>query len=122
MGVHARSVVAEDGLGHEGHGMPPPGRHILGHILVDLHMVGHCQHLAEANIYFGLACGADFVVLYLHMYAAFLEHMHHLRAEVLEGVHRREREVAHLVRHLVSQVGRAVYEHLLAARPDALAR
>ena len=122
VGVHSRSVVAEDGLGHECHRMPPIGSHILRHILIDLHMVGHSQHLAEANIYFSLAGSADFVVLYLHMYAAFLEVMHHLGAQVLEGVHRREGEIAHLVRHLVAQVGRFVDERLLAARPDALTR
>jgi len=114
--VHARAVVAEEGLGHEGRGaavLPGGG---LDDVLVDHHLVRHRQQRAEAHVDLGLPGGADLVVLDLDFDAHVDHGQDHLAADVLVLVHRRDREIPLLVPGPVPP-GAGV-----AGAPDALRR
>jgi hypothetical protein len=103
--VHARSVLLEDRLGHEGRGLAGLARHIAHYVLVDLHRVGHAQQRLEAQVDLGLARAADLVVVDLHGHAHALERERHAPAQVGQGVERRRREVAALRAVRIGQVG-----------------
>ncbi len=102
--VHARAVVLEDRLRHERGRLAVGAGHVLHDVLVEHQLVGHAQQRVEAHVDLGLARGADLVVLDLDLDAQPLEHEDHLRAQVLEVVHRRDREVALLVAGLEPEV------------------
>jgi hypothetical protein len=84
-----------------------PG-HVLDHVLEQHQLVGHGGQGVEADVDLGLAGGADLVVLDLDGDVEGLQRHGHLRAQVLEVVHRRDREVALLVAGLVAEVGALV--------------
>ena len=91
---------------------------VLHHVLVEHELVGHAQQRVEAHVDLGLAPGGDLVVLHLDLDPEPLHHEDHLRAQVLEVVHRRDGEVTLLVAGLEAEV-----RLLVAARvPDALDR
>ena len=69
----------------------------LDDVLVEHELVGHPQQRVESHVDLGLAGGADLVVLHLDLDPHLLHRQDHLRAQVLEVVHRRDREVALLV-------------------------
>jgi hypothetical protein len=98
--VHARAVVLEDRLGHEGHALAGLPRHVLDDVLVEHDLVGHAQHRVEAHVDLGLTGGADLVVLHLDRDADRLELLDHLGPEVLVVVRGRGREVPLLYRGL----------------------
>ena len=101
---HARTVVREDRLGHEGGGLAGPLGHVLDDVLVDHQTIGLHQKRRIEDVDLGLAGGAHLVVVNLHGHPD-LQHLgHHLRADILLGVVGRHREVAFLVAHLVAQV------------------
>ena len=117
--VHARAVVHEDRLRHEGDRVSALSRHVLHDVLVEHELVGHRRDGVEAHVDLGLPRSADFVVLHLDRDADLLEHAHHLGTQVLELVHRRDREVALLVPRLVPEVGAAVELALAPRVPHA---
>ena len=121
VGVHTRAVVAVDRLGHERDRATVLAGHILHHVLVELHLVGHRQHLVEHHVDLGLPGGAHLVVLNLDGDAHRLEGHHHLRAEVLERVHGGQREIPALVWDAVAGAGRSAHRRATALE-DALGR
>ena len=60
--VHARAVVAEDRLRHEGRGLAVAPGDVLDDVLELHHVVGAAEQLVEAPVDLGLAGGADLVV------------------------------------------------------------
>ena len=122
MHVHARAVVLEQRLGHEGDGLARGVRHVLHDVLVEHQLVGHRRQRVEAHVDLGLAGGAHLVVLHLDRDAHLLQRHQHLRAEVLVLVHGRDGEVPLLVADLVAEVRRAVELRLAPGVPHALDR
>ncbi len=112
--VHARTVVADDGLGHEGGRLAVGMGHVLHHVLLQLHPVGALQQRAELGTDFHLAGVRHLVVMHFDRNAERLEDQTHLGAHVLERVDRRRREVAALHRGPVAGVAVLV---LLAGVP-----
>ena len=100
MRVHARSVVAENRLRHEGHGLVVFQGHVFHDVLVQHHLVGHRHELVD----FGLAGGGHFVMLRFDAQTAVDHRLHHLIADVHQRVGRRNGKIAFLVAELVAQV------------------
>ena len=102
------------GLGMNVAVLPALPGHVLHDVLEEHELVGHARQRVEAHVDLGLAGGADLVVLDLDLDAHPLEGEHHLGAQVLVVVHRRDREVALLVADLVAEVrppsSRAVFQ------------
>ena len=94
-----------------------PG-HALDHVLVQHELVGHGQQGVEAHVDLGLAGGAHLVVLDLDLDTHLLHGEDHFRAEVLEVVHGRDREIAFLVPGLETEVGPLAFARV----PDAFDR
>ena len=122
MGVHAGAVVAENRLGHEGRRHPVAHRHVLDDVFVPGQPVGHLGQRLEAHVDFGLSGGRDFVMLLLDADADALHLEHHLGADVLQGVHRRDREVAGLVLDLEAEVRAVLDGALVPAVPVTFVR
>ena len=118
MGVHARAVVAEKGLGHQADGLAVAAGHVLDDILVKHHVVGRLDQRVKPKINFGLAAGRHLMVLALDLDAQFLHHQAHLGADVLLGVVGGDRKITLLVADFVAQVGGFVPP----AVPDRLLR
>ena len=118
VGVHARAVVAEQRLGHERRRVAIAVADVLDDVLVLEHLVGHLDQRAEAHVDLGLASRADLVVVDFDLDPGLLHLQDDLAAQVLQLVHRRDREVALLVARAIAEVGRAV----ATAIPDAFVR
>ena len=121
MRVHPRAVVHEQRLRHERHGLARGVGRVLDDVLVLEDVVRGLEQRVEPHVDLGLAGRADLVVMHLDLDADLLEVEHHLRAQVLVLVHRRDGEVALLVAWLVTEVRRIAVA--LAARvPHAFDR
>ena len=103
--VHPRAVVLEDRLRHERRREAVLTGHVLDDVLVEHQLVGHRQQRVEPHVDLGLAGRAHLVVLHLDLHPEALHRQDHLRAQILEVVHRRDGEVALLVPRLVAEVG-----------------
>ena len=119
--VHARAVVLEQRLRHERDRLAVAAGDVLDAVLVDHQLVAHLDDRAELHVDLGLAAGRHLVVLGLDLDAALLHLEAHLGADVLQRVHRRDREVALLVARLVAEV-RTAGVLLAAGVPAALDR
>ena len=80
--VHARTVIAENGLGHEGRGLAIGLRDVVDGIFVDLHMVGHRHERAELHAELVLR-RSDFVVMLLDDDAHLGHRRQHFAAHIL---------------------------------------
>ncbi len=103
--VHARTVVSVKRLRHKGGGETVRTRNALDYVLVQHQLVRHREQRVETHVDLGLTGCADFVVLHLDLDPHLLHREDHLRTEVLEMVHRRDREIAFLVARLEAEVG-----------------
>ncbi len=120
--MHAGAVVAEERLGHEGHGLARAPCDVLDDVL-ELHdVVAGVQQRVEAVVDLLLTGGAHLVVRALEVKANFAEHRAHLVAKVGELVAGAHGEVAALVARLVAAVGGAVLFVLDAGVPPGLGR
>ena len=99
VGVHARAVLAEQGLGHEGRVKAVLHRVFLDRDPVGHAVVGHLQRVGVAHVDLVLA-RADLVVGVLGMDPELLEREHRLAPQVRAGVERGQIEVAALVEDL----------------------
>ena len=117
--MHARAVVADDRLRHERRRLAVRGRGVVHAVLEDLQPVGALHQRRELRADLALARVGDLVVVHLDLDAHLLHREAHRRADVLQRVDRRHREVAALDRGAVAHV--AALE-LLGARPRGLAR
>src|SRR5690606_26512650 len=112
--VHAGTVVADDGLGHEGGGLAVGVGHVVDAVLEDLDFVRLLHQGVELDTDFALASVGHFVVVYLDVEAHLLHGATHGGAQVVEGVDRRDGEVATLDPGAVAQVA---VDELLAGGP-----
>jgi len=106
--VHARAVVAENRLRHEGGRLAICMCDLVNNILVDLHVVGAAGQLFELHAEFVL-CSGHFVVVLLGRNTHFVHHGQHLGADVLCAIDRRNREVTALGARTVAQVAGFVF-------------
>ena len=119
VGVHARAVVAEQRLRHEGDGLAGLPCGVLDDVLEQHDVVGRVQQRVELVVDLGLARGADLVVTALDLEAGVGQVGGHVVAQVGVVVDRRHGEVAALERHLVAEVAARL---LAAGVPPALDR
>src|SRR5256886_14270786 len=91
VGVHAGAVVLEERLRHERRRLPPLPRSVLSAVLVPHDFIGHLGQGIESHIDFRLPGSRDFMVVNFDSYPHTLERQDHVRADVLELVHRRGR-------------------------------
>ena len=99
MRVHARAVLAEQRLGHEGRVQAVLEGVLLDRDPVGHAVVGHLQRVGVAHVDLVLA-GADLVVGVLGVDPELLQCEHGLAPQVGAGVERGQIEVAALVEHL----------------------
>ena len=117
--VHARTVVADDGLGHEGGGLAVGVGHVMNDVLGDLRPVGALHQRAELGADFQLAGARHFVVVHFDRHAHLFHQQAHFRAHVLERIDRGHGEVAALDRGTMAGV--AAFE-VQAGGPGGLFR
>ena len=104
MRVHPASVVAEDGLRHEGDRLSVVIRDVLHDVLVEQHLVGGAHQRIELQVDFGLTTRRDFVMMALDLDAASLHGQHHLGAQVLIVIGRCDRKVALAIARAVAEI------------------
>src|SRR5205809_1140055 len=95
--VHARAVVTEQWLGHEGRRVPVLGAHVLDDVLVHHQLVGHACERGEPHVDLRLPRGPHLVMMHFDVDPRGDHRQHDPGAQVLQLVHRRHREVALLV-------------------------
>ena len=96
MHVHAGTAVADDGFGHEGRRFAVLVGDVVHDVLEDLGPVGPLNQGGEFGADLALAGAGGFVVMYFHRYAQRFQGQHHGRADVMQAVDRRDREIAAL--------------------------
>ncbi len=96
MDVHAAAVVADQRLGHEGGRLAVALGDVLDHVFQDLHFVGLAHQGVETDADFALAGGGDFVVMHFYPQTRLLQRQAHGGADVVQGIHRRHREITAL--------------------------
>ncbi|OQB29467.1 MAG: hypothetical protein BWY09_03057 [Candidatus Hydrogenedentes bacterium ADurb.Bin179] len=105
MHMHARPVVAEQGLGHERNRLPVAFGHILNDVLEQGQLVGHVGQRRKAQVYFRLACRCHFMVMTLHVQPAFQHDRYHFLAQVMLGIPRWHGKIPFLVPQFVTEIG-----------------
>ena len=115
MHMHARGVVPDDRLGHEGRRLAVGVGDHVDDVLIDLQVIGHLHQGLETDAELVLA-GRDLVVVLLGLHPHLLELGQHLGAQVGKRIDRRHREVSALDRGAVADIA---FIELLAARPRA---
>ncbi len=118
--VHARAVLAEDRLGHEGRVDAVLERHLLDDEAIGHGVVGHGHGVGVAQVDLVLGRG-DLVVAVLDADAHLLEHEGRLAAQVARHVLRRQVEVPALVHNLGPVGGAEVKVLELRADEEAVA-
>ena len=112
--VHAGTVVADDGLGHESGGLAVLVRDVVHHVLENLRPVRAAGQRREPGADLALSGGGDFVVMHLHRYARGFQRHDHRGADIVQAIDRGNREVTALDARTVAGV--AALE-LLGGRP-----
>ena len=112
--MHARSVVARIGLGHEGGGLAVGIGHVVDHVLLQKGPVGALDQGGELGADFALTRTSHFVVVDFDRDAHGFEDERHLAAHVVGAVDWGHREVAALDAVAVAFVAAV---HLGAAVP-----
>ena len=102
--VHAAAVVADERLRHEGERLAVAVRDVPQRVLEDLDLVALLRQRVRSDVDLALAAGAHLVVVHLDLEAEFLAGLAHGRAQVLETVDRRHREVAALHARAMAEV------------------
>ena len=103
--MHPGAVVHEEWLWHERSDEPVLGADVLNDVLVHHHLVSHLHQSSVTHVDFGLTRGADLVVMNLDIDSGLDQLEDDLRAEVLQLVGRRDREIAFLVARPIGEVG-----------------
>src|ERR1700722_12868861 len=102
--MHARAVIRENRLGHEGYRLAGFGRRVLDDVLVLHHVVGRIQQRVEAQVGFRLAARGPCVVLALDVHPDSDHVEDHLRTQVLIVIGGGNREVAFLIARAIAKV------------------
>ena len=105
VGVHTRTVVAEQRLGHEGDGLARLPRGVLDDVLEQQHIVGCGQQRVELVVDLSLPGGTHLMVATLEGETGVLQVGGHFVAQIDVMVVRGDREVTALGADLVAQVG-----------------
>ena len=105
VGVHARAVVAEERLGHEGRRLAAAAGDVADDVLGQHDLVGALDQAAGHQVDLALAAGGDLVEVGRRRDAAFGHALGHLGAEVDQAVGRRTGEIAQARARLVAEVG-----------------
>ena len=113
--VHARAVLAEERLGHEGRVVAVPGGYLLHHQPVRQRLVGHVERVVVAHVDLVLR-RRDLVMVVLDVDPDGLERGDRVVAHLGGGVLRRHREVAALIERLRSRG--VLEEEVLELRAD----
>ncbi len=92
--VHAGTVVTNHRLGHEGGGFAVGVGHVVYAVLENLYFVSLAGQGVGANADFTLAGSTDFGVVYFNFQAHGFHGGTHGATQVVQAVHRRNREVA----------------------------
>src|SRR5215472_14136880 len=116
MAVHARAVIPEDRLGHEGSCFAMRLGNVADYILIVHNAVGHLGEGCVPHVDLALSSSAHLVMMDLGVNTYFLQLQDNFGANVLERVGRRNREISFLVPQLVPQIGAV----LTARIPDPL--
>ena len=109
MNVHAVAVIADQRLGHEGRGLAVAVRDVVHAVLEDLHFVSLAHQGVEGNTDFALTGGCHFVVMDFDLEAHFFHRQAHRRANVVQRIDRRHREVTALDAGTVTDVAIFIY-------------
>jgi len=83
---------------------------VVHHVLQDLGLVGASDQGIEARADFALASGCHFVVMHLNRHSHLLKDQTHGRADVLQRINRRNREITALDARTMADI--AIVEHL----------
>ena len=110
MDMHAAAVVTDQGLGHEGRGLAVTVGDVVHHILENLGGIRTLDQRIEAGADFALTGGRHFVVMNFDRHAHLLKDQTHGRADILQRIDRRHREIAALHARPMTDV--AVIEYL----------
>jgi len=94
--VHARTVVANHGLGHEGGGLAVGMSDVADHVLHRLQFVRLAQQRVELHADFALARVGDFMVVHLDRLPQRFQHRAHFRAQIVQRIDWRHREITAL--------------------------
>ncbi len=94
--VHAVTVVVDQRLRHEGGGLAVRMRDVVHDVLQDLHFVGLAHERVELGADLALTGRRHFVVMHFGRYAQLFDRETHRRANVVQRIHRRHREVTAL--------------------------
>ena len=94
VGVHARAVVAEEGLGHERRGLACPPGDVADDVLGHHHLVGTFDERMGHQVDLALAAGGDLVEVGRRGDPALGHALGHLGAEVDQAVGRRAGKIA----------------------------
>ena len=104
MHVHARTVVAEEWLWHEGCGLTPAMSNILDDVLELQNVVSCADERVKAVVDLTLAGGSDLVVAAFYLQASLFELKNDVVTHVSMLIGRGNRKVATLVRSFVGKV------------------
>ncbi len=91
--VHAVAIVVDERLGHESRRLAERMRNVVHDVFEDLHLVGFTDQRIEADPDLALARRCHFVVMNLGRKTHVLERKAHRRADVMQRIDRRDREV-----------------------------
>src|SRR5207253_11450419 len=94
--------------GHERRRIAVAVTNVLDDVLVLEDLIRHADQRPKAHVNFGLTGRANLVVVDLDLDARLLHLQLDLAAQILQLVHRRDREVALLVTRPIAQVGGAI--------------
>ena len=118
--VHTGTIVANDRLRHEGGGLAILMGDVMHHVLQLLRPVCALDQRVEQGSDLALAGRGDFVVVHFHRHADRLQRQHHRRADVVQAIDRRHREITTLDARTVA--GTAFTLGFLATRPGRFVR
>ena len=104
VGVHTGTVIGEERFRHERGRFVVLPRDVANDVFVILHRVAHHFQRRETDIDLGLAGSGHFVVLFIDWDACFLELKRHFVADILQRIHRRNREITFLRPNLVTDI------------------
>ena len=104
MCVHARTIVLEDRLRHEGERLAGLPCNVLQDVLEGHELISHLQKGVELDADFALTTRGNLVVMKFGLNANAMKGEGHVTAKILVVIHRRHREVALLGTRLVTKV------------------
>ncbi len=94
--VHARTIVADERLGHEGGGLAPGMRDVVHTVLEDLHLIGLADQRIEGHADLALPGGGHLMVVHLGAQPHRLHGRAHRHAQVVQRIDRRNGEITPL--------------------------